>query len=52
MSEGGIELFNHDGELKEQAAVEPSVQPTGTVAIQLFHGHPDDGNLKEEAQIP
>lgn len=51
MSEGGIELYSHDGELKEQAAVEPSAPTGATVSIQLFHGHPDDGNLKEEGQI-
>lgn len=52
MSEGpGIELYDENDELKEKATVGPPGGVAGTVSIQLFHGHPDDGELKEEAEV-
>lgn len=54
MSEGGITLYDEHGEVKAVATPSdagPEGGIVGTVSIQLFNGHPDDGDLKEEAEI-
>jgi hypothetical protein len=59
-SSGGvhIELRDADGIVKARPVVEPALLPPaadagfkGAALVELYHGHPDDGDLKEVREV-